>query len=417
MRVSRNPEFRRSTAILLMMILMVFVIVLGGLMLFESQFKKSYIENNAAIVGMLLAKYPQIKDDIVPLITKGISEQEKAKGLSQLEQYGYQANLPLELLPSLNQTLTNLTAGCVVILCVFSGSLLYFHVRQYTEVYDRIREVTRFSEHVLEGNYHLRLPEMDEGDFSRLAYSFNRMRHAIQRNIEDLKKEKKFLVNLMSDISHQLKTPLAALMMYNDIMTERSLSKEQQTMFLDNSRQQLERMNWLIQSLLKLAKLDVGAIRFQKSMRSLNQTVQESVDILKGIAVQKGVWVVMHAEKELHMNHDRDWMEEALLNILKNAIEHTAKGDSVYVKLEESAVAYKIHIRDEGEGINRDEIPNIFKRFYRGTQNAKSGSIGIGLSLSKSIVEGHHGYIDVKSERGKGTVFTLVFQKKVSETM
>jgi signal transduction histidine kinase len=215
----------------------------------------------------------------------------------------------------------------------------------------------------------------------------------------------------MSDISHQLKTPLAALTMYNDIMTEKELSKDQQSMFLEQGKQQLERMNWLIQSLLKLAKLDVGAIQFQKKNDSLVRTIEGSVNILKELAIQKGVQVTVLEAQDYNLKHDSDWMTEALVNVIKNAIEHTPTGKNVSIMLEESDTLCKIHIRDQGNGIERDEIRNIFKRFYQGKKNKKSGSVGIGLSLSKAIVEGHNGIIQVKSQIGIGTTFTFVFSK------
>jgi signal transduction histidine kinase len=172
-------------------------------------------------------------------------------------------------------------------------------------------------------------------------------------------------------------------------------------------------MNWLIQSLLKLAKLDVGAIEFHREPRSLQQTVLESVEMIHGLAEQRGVALV--ADFDSHeasmIKHDKEWLIEALLNVLKNGIEHTPAGGIVRVELETGTTLCRIHIQDQGEGIERSEIPHIFNRFYKGKKNKKSGSVGIGLSLSKSIVEGHGGVIDVQSQRGEGTRFTFLIPK------
>ncbi|WP_442604188.1 HAMP domain-containing sensor histidine kinase [Paenibacillus sp. KN14-4R] len=411
MKIYDNPEVKRNTGVLFVLVVMLCAAMFGGLWKFEQQITRNYINNHAAIVGSILGKHPNLESEVIPLITKGVNAEDEQKGLELLEQYGYHKQLPLFFFSGLHEIWQQMLIYLVVVFGVFVLGLFLLFWKYSGGIYARIREVTRFANHVLEGHYELKLPETSEGDFSKLTHSFNRMRLAIQRNIEDLVTEKKFLVNLMSDISHQLKTPLASLVMNHDILEERELSKAQQTMFLQKNRQQLERMNWLIQSLLKLAKLDVGAIVFQKKRSSLNQTVYESIDMLKGIAKQKNVRIVIDAEQEIFMEHDKEWMMEALLNMIKNGIEHTANDGHVYVQLEEGKSVCKIHIRDEGEGISREDLPHIFKRFYKGKKNKKSGSVGIGLSLSQSIVEGHQGYINVKSEVGKGTTFTFIFAK------
>ncbi|MCR8641228.1 HAMP domain-containing histidine kinase [Paenibacillus sp. N1-5-1-14] len=411
MKIYANPEVKRGTLWLLVVVVLLGASLTIGLWKIEHLITQNYVQNNAAIVGSLLEKHPNLEADLIPLITKGIDTEGVERGEVLLKQYGYDAKLPITFFPSLNTIWQQLYMYLGAVLGVFVLLLFALFLKFSGGIFARIRELTRFANHVLEGNYGLTLPETKEGDFSKLIHSFNRMRLAIQRNIEDLVREKQFLVNLMSDISHQLKTPLASLTMNHDILEERELTKEQQAKFMTTNRQQLERMNWLIQSLLKLAKLDVGAIVFQRKRSSLNQTIYESVEMLRGIAKQKNVQVVIDAKHEMDMEHDKEWLMEALTNMIKNGIEHTASGGQVYVSLEENKSLYKIHIRDEGEGIARDELPYIFNRFYKGKKNKKSGSVGIGLSLSKSIVEGHHGYIDVQSVVGKGTVFTFVFAK------
>lgn len=414
MNVLANPEVKKNTALLLAILLLFMCLVVGGLMLFERESKASFVEMNAAIVGTVLDQNPELESVIVPLITKGINdEQNMARGLAVLETYGYNKNLSHDLIPKFNEVYTHMVRYSIVVLVLVSVLILVTHFRYQHILFARIRQVTLYADHVLEGNYNLQLPETKEGDFSKLSHSMNRMRLAIQRHIQDLTNEKQFLVRLMSDISHQLKTPLASLMMYTDILTERTLTKEQQSMFLKNSAEQLERMNWLIQSLLKLAKLDVGAIQFQRTKGRLNETVQASVDLLKGMAEHHQVHVETLVKSECIMAHDKEWVTEALLNLIKNAIEHTPQGGHVFVELEQSTAVYKIHIRDEGMGIERDEIPHIFERFYKGKKNNKTGSVGIGLSLSKSIVEGHQGYIQVHSVIGNGTTFTIVFPRLV----
>ncbi|MED3726313.1 sensor histidine kinase [Priestia endophytica] len=407
----QNPEIKSMRRFFLIFSLLFTVIIGYGTYFFGQQFKNEYVESNAAITGALLKQHPELQEDLMVLLTKDVSEDDKRIGMNILHEHGISSDLPIVFFPKLNEFFNTLMICAIFIFLLFFGCLIGIHYWFSKRIYTKIRGLTTYADQVLEGKSISSLPEIREGDISKLLHSFNRMRVVIQENIAELKKEKRFLVNLMSDISHQLKTPLAALTMYNDIMTEKELSKDQQSMFLEQGKQQLERMNWLIQSLLKLAKLDVGAIQFQKKTDSLVRTIEGSVNILKELAIQKGVQVTVLEAQDYNLKHDSDWMTEALVNVIKNAIEHTPTGKNVSIMLEESDTLCKIHIRDQGNGIERDEIRNIFKRFYQGKKNKKSGSVGIGLSLSKAIVEGHNGIIQVQSQIGVGTTFTFVFSK------
>lgn len=254
--------------------------------------------------------------------------------------------------------------------------------------------------------------EEKEGDFTKLSFGFNNMRSIIQSQMVDLKKEKEFLVNLLSDISHQLKTPLAALIVYNDILSKPEITDENRNKFLENSKNQLSRMEWLIKSMLKLAKVDARAIEFSIKENSLNQTIEEVLEMLKVMAQTNNVQLCFNeelAQTQIYAEYDEQWLEEALINIVKNCIEHSA-GGKVAVSIEETPINTKVIIKDNGEGIDEKALPNIFKRFYKG---GKSDSIGIGLSLSKSIVEAQQGYIEVKSKVNEGTEFKVILMKNI----
>lgn len=410
----QNPEVR-NTGRLFFAALMLFIVMIGyGTYHLGERLKKDYIESNAAIIGLLLKQHPELQEELVVLLADEVSVEDKRMGLNILSEYGISPDLSLKFFPQLTEDILAMAGVSVSGLLLFFVCIFGVHYRYSRKLYTRIRGLTGYADQVLEGRQVSSLLEMREGDFSKLTHSFNRMRFVILKNLKALQKEKQFLADLMSDISHQLKTPLAALTMYNEILSEKELSKEQQAMFLEQGKQQLERMNWLIQSLLKLAKLDVGAIQFQQKIASLNRTIERSAEILNELALQKGVQVRVTNSQECYMKHDTDWMTEALLNVIKNAIEHTPARGIVLISLDESDTLYKIHIQDQGEGIEREEIHNIFKRFYKGKKNKKSGSVGIGLSLSKSIVEGHNGMIQVESKIGEGTTFTFVFSKNDS---
>jgi len=255
------------------------------------------------------------------------------------------------------------------------------------------------------------MPEDREGDFSKLSTSFNSMREIIRNNFDELKKEKTFLVNLLSDISHQLKTPLSSMIVYNDILLNKHVSKEQSDVFLLNSRNQMYRMNWLIKSLLRLARLDAGAIQFNMELQSLNETVMYSLEALDEKIENTGVKVNVNQKNEVIFSHDREWICEALMNVLKNCIEHVREDGIINITIMENPIYRRIAISDNGEGIPEADLPNIFKRFYRARNSKDKESIGIGLALAKSIVESHNGIIVANSILGKGSTFTITFLK------
>lgn len=196
---------------------------------------------------------------------------------------------------------------------------------------------------------------------------------------------------------------------YNDIMQNKDLSKEQSQKFLKDNELQLNRMKWLIQSMLKLAKLDAKAIDLGKKEQSLNDTIKETIYALESKAKEGKVNINFIEKGEVVFNHDRFWMEEALINIVKNAIEHTREDGLITIELTENPIYRSVTIEDNGEGISEEDLPNIFKRFYKVKTSTKSDSVGIGLSLAKSVVEFHNRIIEAQSKVSEGTKFTITF--------
>jgi len=281
--------------------------------------------------------------------------------------------------------------------------------------YDRIRHLALAAKKVVDGDFDIIMSETKDGDFSKLAVAFNSMRETIQSQLDELKKEKRFLADLLSDISHQLKTPLSSMIIYNEIMLGKKLSEEQRHMFLRYNEKQLERMKWLIQSILKLAKLDAKAMQIDRQQQSLNETVRQSTDDLCEQAAEANVGIQFHSSEEIEFNHDCLWLKEAFINIIKNCIEHTSPDGHIDINITANPLHTRVTITDTGEGISQDDLPHIFKRFYKVKTSKKSDSIGIGLTLAKSIIEAYGGMIEAKSDFGKGTSFLITFLKLLTE--
>ncbi|MBK1811463.1 HAMP domain-containing histidine kinase [Clostridium sp. YIM B02505] len=404
-----NPELKLSSVILFLLTTIFLFITLFALKIYNNNLKDDYIKSVGAITARVIEKDPSLEKEIVPLITREASKEEREKGAELIKKYGLTESLDNELFPYINDV--SKKNNYTIIFIFLFITLIFFTLNyiQYSFFYKRIRRLTLGAKKVIEGEYEININENKEGDFSKLAVSFNSMKDIIRNNITELEKEKQFLVDLLSDISHQLKTPLSSMMVYNDILLSKELEKEQRENFLINNANQLDRMNWLIQSMLKLAKLDAKAIEFDKESQSLNETVSEAINALDTKADKAEVKINFQEDRDIVFYHDRLWLEEAIINIVKNGIEHTPKGGTIDITLEENPVYRRVIIKDTGEGISEEDLPSIFKRFYKARNSKKSNSVGIGLALAKSIVESHNGIIEAKSKLGVGTKFILTF--------
>lgn len=406
-----NSQLKRSSIILIGMMLIFFIIIFFILNIQYDQLKEDYINSFGGMVSTINEEDPRLAQEVISLLTKGASRQEAAKGAKILEEYGLQKDLENHLFPYINHTYQSNNFLFLSLMGIMGLLLFLFNYYQHAYFYRRIRSITSGAQNIVEGQYDTIIQEDQEGDFSKLATAFNSMANIIRTQLEKLQKDKGFLADLLADISHQLKTPLSSLILYNDIMIDKELSREQQLTFLDSNQRQLDRMQWLIQSLLKLAKLDARAIQFSKEEQSLNRTIEETIEMVENQSQEKDIMICFHPKHEMILEHDSYWLKEALINILVNSIQHSSVGEEITIQLMENPIYKRIVIKDHGEGIHEEDLPNIFKRFYKAKTSQKSDSVGIGLALSKAIIEGHSGMIEAQSELGVGTRFIITFLK------
>lgn len=406
-----NVELRRSSKVFLSLMILFLLMALFILQTHHERLKGDYIKTFGAIASRIGEIDPRLVKEIIPFITQEVSKSRIQIGQEFLREYGLTEELERELFPYLNTTFRYNTFSVVVMIALMTVVFFVLNYFQYVFFYKRIRQITVGAKRIIEGDYDIQLHEDQEGDFSKLANAFNLMRKIILSHLDELKKEKQFLVDLMADISHQLKTPLSSLVVYNDIMSRKELSPEQRKTFILKTQDQLERMKWLIYSILKLAKLDAKSIDFDQQEESLNETMYNAIDALGSKAAFGKVKINFIEEVDVIFSHDRLWMEEALINILKNDIEHTSAGGRVTIEVTENPLFRRITIEDTGEGIPEEELPKIFRRFYKIQTSKKSDSLGIGLALAKSIIESHNGVIEVQSQMNVGTKFIITFLK------
>lgn len=261
----------------------------------------------------------------------------------------------------------------------------------------------------LDGDHNARIECDEEGELYRLFHTVNSMAAVLNAHADNELREKEFLKNTISDISHQLKTPLAALNIYNGLLQDGDMELSAVKEFTDLSEQELDRIEILVQNLLKITKLDAGAIVLEKTTENVADMLRDVELHFAYRAKQEHKELVLSGPEEVLLFCDRDWLTEAIDNIVKNALDHTESGDTVHITWKALPNAVQIAVKDNGCGIHPEDLHHIFKRFYRSRFSQDKQGIGLGLPLAKTIVEAHSGTIEVDSELGKGTTFTMNF--------
>ncbi|HHW61286.1 MAG TPA: HAMP domain-containing histidine kinase, partial [Syntrophomonadaceae bacterium] len=349
--------------------------------------------------------------DVSAVFTSVKTEQELSAGQEFLEKLGYKEDMDTKLLPQADEFVFKYRLILLLFMVgsafLLLGAFFWYFSRQQQEIEQAISAVQSF----LGGNTSERIESDYEGGLAKLFSSVNTMATSLNTHIEAQKQTKNFLKDSIADISHQLKTPLTALKMYNEIMQEESENPDTIKKFTLKTDDALERMEVLIQNQLKITRLDAGTITFDYKETNLQGLLQNITYSFETRAQREQKTILLYGEKNVSLFCDADWMTEAVSNLVKNALDHTDKNGKIEISWEETPAVTKITIRDNGKGIHPEDIFHIFKRFYRSRFSQDKQGIGLGLSLAKSIVEAHNGMITAESTLGRGSVFKLSFLK------
>ena len=301
--------------------------------------------------------------------------------------------------------------GAAFLVTFLAGTALTALFAMYTKRrYEEIAKLDSYLVKVLAGGEAPDITNQEEGELSILKNNIYKATTTLKYQNELISNDRKAMADALADISHQLKTPLTSMMVMNDLLKGEE-DAEKRSEFLKTQSDQLDRMNWLVQTLLKLSKLDAGTIVMKSEEILAKDLIAE---VLKPFEVQmdiKGIECLRSSDK-IPVKCDRNWTIEAMQNIVKNCIEHMDEGGRLSLETEETNLYVQIVIRDTGCGIAEEDIPHIFERFYKG-KNAGKDSVGIGLALAKSIMEGQRGDILVSSKEGEGTEFKVRFYKTI----
>lgn len=391
---------------------LVIVAILGYCYISEKQNEKyEYIVNSAIsnIVDTVIEKYPDVREEEILNILRNT----KNNKTNILKKYGYLDNenyiKKLEDEKNVDRKINILYIsifGIVIILIV-----IYYNNKK--EI--RIREVNQYLNEVNRGNYKLKIEENGEDEISRLRNELYKTTILLRETAENSEKEKVSLSNSLADISHQIKTPITSMrIMLDNIEDNPNMDSKTRVEFIKEISKQVDWISSLVVSLLKLAKFDAGAIVMKNEEINVRNLIDKAVSNLAIILDVKNIKIISNIDEAATINADYNWQLEAITNIIKNAVEHSSDNSNIYINVENTSVFVKIQIKDEGEGIGKKDINHIFERFYK-SKNSSENSIGIGLSLAKTIIEKANGYIKVESEDGKGTMKLMLIEDEKKE--
>lgn len=310
------------------------------------------------------------------------------------------------------ETVTRVSIMTAPVFVFLTGVVVLYVCYQYFRQQDSLMEeaVTQIREFI-SGDRDARIVCDEEGELYRLFHEVNSLAAILNAQVQKEGQSKAFLKNTISDISHQLKTPLAALNIYNGIMQTEAETGGLVTIqeFTGLSERELDRIETLVQNLLKITKFDAGTMLMEKRLENLSEIMEEVEKHFAFRAGQEEKQIVLEGDGDVFFLCDRSWMAESLDNLVKNALDHMERGDHIWIHWGQSPSAVSITVKDSGSGIHPEDLHHIFKRFYRSRYSQDTQGIGLGLSLVKAVVEAHGGTVGVDSRLGAGTTFVLVF--------
>lgn len=355
------------------------------------------------LVNILLEKYPDVSEKEVAEILN--NKTEYTDNSEFLNKYGI---YPEKDWVSYNNQGSYKYVILSVSVCIAFGLAFAVLFLGYLKIQKKqTMDIAKRIERINLGDYSLQIDRNSEDDLSLLDNQIYRTAVKFREQAENSNKDKENLQKSLSDISHQLKTPLTSIIvMVENILDDDDMPLEIRREFLNDIKHNTNTISFLVQSLLKLSKLDAEAVKFRYEQVDVKSIIDECIKNTAVMAEILGVRLETDCN-DIILNCDRKWLCEAVTNIIKNCIEHSQNGN-IKITADQNKLYTKISIKDNGSGITKEDLPHIFERFYKG-KNSSDDSVGIGLSLAKTIIEKQGGYISVSSELNKGSEFVIKF--------
>lgn len=373
-----------------------------------NSYKNILYQNYLSVVSSTLENHPELEEEIMVAL---INPRATNTGKIALKKYGLDDVNAYHYIDKVKLLRRDMLVKTIFINIIFIILFVLLYVFYKRKEYNKISEIEDYFNKILRGDYSIDIREYSESDYSCLKNDIYKVTNLLKEKENYSNREKIYLESVLSDISHQLRTPLTSMYVINDILENDDIDYERKREMLSKNRKQLERIEWLVTSLLKLSRLDSGMVTLKKDKVPIFKLIEEAILPLRIPIELKEQQIIIDGDKTLTLMVDEKWTIEAFVNIIKNAYEHTPKKGMITISYTDNPIYTEIRIQDTGEGISKKDLPHIFERFYHGDTN--KDSIGIGLNMALSIVQKQNGCIKVESKKGKGTTFVLQFYKNV----
>ena len=386
-----------------LIILIVFIIIF---LISNSFYINKYIRNDNIflnnLINKVLEKYPEVtKEEIVDLL----NNKDKINKLSLLE---YGINLDNSYVLNNNYLVKQNIILNIIILITLSITLFISYYLYLKRENRKLKEILKYLKDINRGLYNLKIEENEEDDLSLLKNELAKTTIMLKEVASNNLKDKVLLKESLEDLSHQLRTPLTSITLILD-----SLNSKEETDRLESYKDMkrlILNLNFLVNSLLKLARFDANTITFKEDNFLVDNLLNEVIENVNMLADLKNIKIIKNNNINNKLKGDFKWQVEALTNIIKNCIEHSKDNSFIEINHDENKLYTRIIIKDQGVGISKNDLKHIFERFYKG-KNSSCDSVGIGLSLAKTIIEKDNGFITVTSKEGVGTTFIIKYLK------
>lgn len=388
-------------------VVIIFLIIFS--ILIYKQYKTytyNYNQKIAGIIDNVLEKYPDIeKREIVEILNSSDKTNNEI-----LREYGIELDKDSVILEN-NTDFQKFIIIDINTLIVFILMLSIIFFKYNHSESKKINEITKYIEEINRGNYKLNIEENTEDELSILKNELYKITIMLKEVAENSQKDKTTLKDSLSDILHQIKTPITSiLIMLDNILSDENMPEDIKKDFIKDIKREIVNIKFLVESILKLSKIDSNSIKFIKKEVFIKDIINEAVKNVSMLSELKNIEIIVSGDDSIKTICDLKWQVEAITNILKNCIEHSYENRKIYINYNQNNMYTELKIEDNGTGIDAKDLPHIFERFYKG-KNSSSDSVGIGLALSKSIIESNNGYIQVDSKLNKGTTFIIKYLK------
>ena len=401
----KNKMNLKKVLITNMIVLIIFCISILIVNYVEYQnYTRNFNSKVEQIISKIVEKYPNVeKNELIEILN---SENIEANEENILKNYGIDIKKDSAILKNDIEfaKFENLLLFLVIFLAISTTLIIANYSKDNKK---KINEITKYIEQINRRNYSLDIEENSEDELSILKNEIYKTTVMLNEIAENETKDKQNLKESLSDISHQLKTPLTSIIiMLDNILDNKEMSQEVREEFIKDIKREITNIQFLIETLLKLSKLDANSVEFINKEVEVEEIIQRAVKNVAMICDLKNIKINITGNSKETLLCDERWQIEAITNILKNAAEHSKNNSQIDINYTQNKAYTKIKIKDNGIGINEEDLKHIFERFYKG-KNASKDSVGIGLALAKAIIEKNNGYITVTSKENEGTTFII----------